>query len=207
MQSERLRPLPLVNHFLQRTGLEELLDKHVPTTDARSALPHARALGVLLRSIIVEREPIYRQAEMVQGFAGWLFGLHAHELEHLSDDRIGRALVRLFDADRAALLTDVVVAVGQRFGVRFEEFHNDSTSIRFCGQYRAASRRNIRGRTAPAITYGYSKDHRPDLKQLLFILTMDADGNVPVHFRCADGERERLADPHRDLECVADRGR
>ncbi len=80
-----------------------------------------------------------------------------------------------------------MVAVGQRFGVRFEEFHNDSTSIRFCGQYRAASRRTIRGRRAPAITYGYSKDHRPDLKQLLFILTMDADGNVPVHFRCADG--------------------
>ena len=187
LKSERLGPLPLVNHFLERAGLEELIDKHVPTTDARCALPHARALGVLLRSIIVEREPIYRQAEMVQGFAGWLFGLKEVELEHLSDDRIGRALDRLFDADRAALLTDVVVAVGQRFAVRFEEFHNDSTSIRFCGQYHAAAPRRIRGRSAPAITYGYSKDHRPDLKQLLFILTMDADGNVPVHFRCADG--------------------
>ena len=40
---------------------------------------------------------------------------------------------------------------------------------------------------APAITYGYSKDHRPDLKQLLFILTTDADDGVPVQFRCADG--------------------
>ncbi|MHB8195655.1 MAG: IS1634 family transposase [Vulcanimicrobiaceae bacterium] len=187
MQSERLGPLPLVNHFLQRSGLEELLDRYVPTTDARCAVPHARALGVLLRSIIVEREPIYRQQEIVQGFAGGLFGLSVPEMERLSDDRIGRALDRLFDADRAALLTDVVLAIGERFGVRFAEFHNDSTSIRFCGQYRAASRRAIRGRTAPAITYGYSRDHRPDLKQLLFILTMAADGNVPVHFRCADG--------------------
>lgn len=187
LQSERLGPLPLVNHFLQRAGLEELLDRYVPTTDARCAVPHARALGVLLRSIILEREPIYRQQEMVQGFAGRLFGLSVQELERLSDDRIGRALDRLFDADRAALLTDVALAVGRRFGVRFEEFHNDSTSIRFCGQYRAASRRAIRGRTAPAITYGYSKDHRPDLKQLLFILTTAADGNVPVHFRCTDG--------------------
>jgi hypothetical protein len=32
-----------------------------------------------------------------------------------------------------------------------------------------------------------SKDHRPDLKQLLFILTTAADGGVPVQFRCADG--------------------
>ena len=45
----------------------------------------------------------------------------------------------------------------------------------------------MRARSAPAITYGYSKDHRPDLKQLLFILTTDADGGVPVQFRCADG--------------------
>jgi hypothetical protein len=32
-----------------------------------------------------------------------------------------------------------------------------------------------------------SKGHRPDLKQLLLILTMAADGNVPVAFRCTDG--------------------
>jgi transposase len=78
------------------------------------------------------------------------------------------------------------VAVGQRFGVQFDQLHNDSTSIAFCGQYRAATGRLLRGRRAPAITYGFSKDHRPDLKQLLFILTVAADG-VPVAFRCADG--------------------
>ena len=32
-----------------------------------------------------------------------------------------------------------------------------------------------------------SKNHRPDLKQLLLVLTMAADGNVPVAFRCTDG--------------------
>src|SRR3990172_2989160 len=106
---------------------------------------------------------------------------------YLGDDRIGRALDRLFDADRAALLTAVVLAVGHKFGVRFDELHNDSTSVAFCGQYRGATGRSIRGRTAPAITYGYSKDHRPDLKQLLFILTTEAEAGVPVALRVADG--------------------
>jgi len=106
---------------------------------------------------------------------------------HLSDDRLGRALDHLFDADRATLITEVVLAVGQRFGLSFDELHNDSTSISFCGNYRSASGRNIRGRSAPAITYGHSKAHRPDLKQLLFILTVNSDGNIPVAFRCADG--------------------
>ena len=77
--------------------------------------------------------------------------------------------------------------LGQRFGVRMQQLHNDSTSISLCGQYRKARGRSVRGRTAPAIVHGFSKDMRPDLKQLLFILTTDADGGVPVHFRCADG--------------------
>jgi hypothetical protein len=99
--AERLGPLPLINHFLSRMGLLELLERHVPTTDGRSAVSHAQALGVLLRSIIVEREPIYRQQESANGFAAGLFGVDAAQAGRLSDDRIGRALDRLFDADRA----------------------------------------------------------------------------------------------------------
>jgi len=185
--SERLGPLPLVNHFLQRLGLAALLDKYVPTSDRRSALSHAAALGVLLRSLIVEREPIYRQGETVHEFASSCFGLAVEEVAHIDDDRLGRALDRLFAADRAGLLTEVVVGVGQRFAVRFDQLHNDSTTVSFCGQYRHASGRQLRGRTAPAITWGFSKEHRPDLKQLLFILTVAADGGVPVQFRLADG--------------------
>ena len=186
LQTERMGPLPLINHFIDRIGLDEILAKHLPS-DVRCSVPHARALGVLLRSLIVEREPIYRQQETVHGFADGMFGIDAEQMQHLCDDRLGRALDHLYDADRSALLTEVVLAVGQRFGVSFDELHNDSTSISFCGNYRDASGRKIRGRTAPAITYGHSKAHRPDLKQLLFILTVSSDGNIPVTFRCADG--------------------
>jgi transposase len=187
LHTERLGPLPLVNHFIDRIGLESLLDRFVPSTDGRAAISHAKALGVLLRSIIVEREPIYRQQETATEFAPAAFGLSVEQMERLTDDRIGRALDHLFDADRAALLTEVVLVVGQNFGVSFQQFHNDSTSVSVCGQYRAATGRRIRGRTAPAICYGFSKQHRPDLKQLLFILTVEGESGVPVQFRVADG--------------------
>ena len=187
LSTERLGPLPLINHFLQGLGLEELLDRCVPT-DVRGGVSHARALGVLQRSIIVEREPIYRQNETAHAFAAGMFGVSADQTPHLCDDRLGRALGRLFDADRAALLTEVALAVGQRFGVQFDEFHNDSTAISVCGQYGTASDRSIRGRTAPVIAYGHSKAHRPDLKQLLFILTMTEDAHIPIAYRCTDGK-------------------
>ena len=187
IESRRMGPLPLINHVLSRLGLEALFDRFVPTSDARTQLSHARSLGVLLRSILLERAPIYRQQESASGFVAASFGLEQNEIGLLSDDRVGRALDHLFDADRAALMTEVALALAKRFDVRVEHFHNDSTTIRLTGQYRRAKGRSIRGRKAPFITYGHSKDHRPDLKQLLFILTTSDDGHVPVGFRVEAG--------------------
>jgi transposase len=184
---ERLGPLPIVNHFIGRLGLETVLGQFLPSSDRSSGLALSKALGILLRSVIVERAPIYQQGETVREFAPSAFGLKPVELQLVRDDAIGRALDHLFDVDRSALMTEVVVAAGQRFELRFDELHNDSTSIRFSGQYRAAVGRRIRGKRAPWINYGYSKDHRPDLKQLLFILTTTKDGGVPVQFRCEAG--------------------
>lgn len=61
LQTPRLRPLFLLNHFLAHLDLDGVLERHVPTSDPRNAMAHARALGVLLRSILVEREPISRR--------------------------------------------------------------------------------------------------------------------------------------------------
>jgi len=187
LETERLGPLPLLNHFFDRLGLFPILDRFVPTTDSRCRLPYTKGLGVLLRSILTEREPVYRLGEVVSTFAAFGFGLSEEEASGLRDDAIGRSLDRLFDADRGALLTELVLAAGEQFDISFGELHNDSTSVKFTGQYRGAKGRSIRGKKAPFITYGYSKDHRPDLKQLLFILTSTRDGGIPVQFRCEAG--------------------
>jgi transposase len=187
LRSERLGPLPLINRFLDRLGLEAMLEQFVPTNDRRVRLPYAKALGLLLRSILVEREPFYRQHETVSTFASEAFGLTDELAQHAGDDAIGRALERLYDADRAVLVTEIVLAVQREFALSMDELHNDSTTVSFCGQYHGAQGRNVRGKRSPMITFGHSKAHRPDLKQLLFILTTSRDGGVPVQFRCADG--------------------
>ena len=186
LRTERVGALPLLDHVLARIGLDELLARFVPS-DRRCSLPYARAVGVLLRSLVVEREPVYRQHEAVADFAPELFGLTAEQVAELGDDRIGRALDRLFDADRGALLTEVLVSTVAAFGLSLDEFHADTTSVRFAGFYAAARGRTVRGKRAPLITYGYSKDHRPDLKQLLVVLTTTRDGSVPCLFRAEAG--------------------
>lgn len=187
LNTERLGPLPLINCFIERLQLEALLERFVPSEDRRIRLANAKALGVLVRTVLVEREPMYRQQETVAAFASQAFGLSAAQVPHLRDDALGRALDRLFDADRSALLTETVLASAEQFDLRLDELHNDSTTIRFCGQYRQARGGPLRGKASAKITHGYSKDHRPDLKQLLFIMTTTDDGGVPVQFRCEAG--------------------
>jgi transposase len=101
---------------------------------------------------------------------------------------VGRALDRLFDADVAALALDVAAHAVSTFEVTLDELHNDSTTVTFHGDYEDADReRTLRGRLRLAVTHGHNKDHRPDLKQLLYILTVSGDGAVPVHFRVESG--------------------
>ncbi len=86
LRSERLGPLPLINHFIERLGLPELIDTEVPTSDGRCRLAYAKATGVLIRSIATEREPVYRLAEAVSSFAPEGFGLDREEAGSLTDD-------------------------------------------------------------------------------------------------------------------------
>jgi transposase len=180
--------LPIVNQVLDEVGLEQFLREYLPKEDGRTKLPTAKALLVLLRNVLVSREPIYGVGEWAAPQAPDLLGLAAEEIERLNDDRMGRALDRLFLADVPSLVLAVAAHVVRKFQIPLDELHNDSTTISFFGAYsRFDQERRDLGRPTLAITFGHSKDHRPDLKQLLYILTVTRDGGVPVHFRAASG--------------------
>ena len=84
----------------------------------------------------------------------------------------------------------------REFDVELDELHNDSTTVTFHGAYdEAAEETTTGGKPTPAITWGHNKDHRPDLKQLLFVLTVARDGAVPVQFRVRKRQRHRRHDP------------
>jgi transposase len=117
-------------------------------------------------------------------------GLSEREIAQLNDDRIGRALDRLFDADRLALLTELVLHMVKTFAVNLQELHNDSTSLTLQGAYQDANGQPLRGKSTAQADRGYNKDYRPDLKQLLWILTVSSDGGVPVHFKVSAGHTE-----------------
>lgn len=180
--------LPIINRLLQRMRLQEFLECRLPKEDGRTKVDTPRVVLLLLRNLLVSREPMYGVAEWACNFGPELFDLWSDDLKHLNDDRIGRCLDRVFDALDSTLVMDVVRHVVQEFDVGLDELHNDSTTVTFSGDYPGADTERVRrGHLMPAITWGHSKDHRPDLKQLLYILTVSDDGGVPVYFQTASG--------------------
>jgi transposase len=180
--------LPILDDLIHRLRLEQFLRAALPPEDRRIKLSPAKALLVLLRNLLISREPIYGVGEWAARHAPDLLGLVPADIDRLNDDCVGRALDRLFLADIPSLVLSVAAHAVKEFGISLDELHNDSTTVSFCGAYTgAAMEQRILGRPTLAITFGHNKDHRPDLKQLLFILTVTADGGVPLHFRAESG--------------------
>lgn len=188
LRSFHVGALPIINHFLERLDLQRLLAEYLPRESRRVQVDTPRALLVLVRNILLSREPIYGVGEWAARQAPDLVGLTPGEAALLNDDRFGRCLDTTFLAPQPTLVLAVVRHMVGAFQVRLNELHNDSTTISFFGAYAtAAEEKRVRGKRTCAITYGHSKDHRPDLKQLLYILTLSEDGGVPVHMAAASG--------------------
>ena len=187
LRSQSVGALPLLNYFVARMGLADHLQSYLPRDDARLRLAPAAVIGLLVRNIVVARRPVYALGEWAAPYDQVLLGLEPGDEAVLNDDRVGRTLDRLFDADRASLITGAVLAVVREFGVELAQMHNDSTTVTVSGSYAGADGRPRGGKATAAICRGHNKDFRPDLKQLLFILTVSADGAVSIACRVAGG--------------------
>jgi transposase len=188
LNSYSIGVLPILDRFFDRLRLQPILRDHLPPEDRRCRIATPTGLLLLLKNLLVSREPLYGIGEWAARHVPELLGLGPDQLPALNDDRVGRCLDRLFDADIPTLTLAVVVHAVGEFAVDLDELHNDSTTITFHGDYETADQeRTLRGRLRLAITYGHNKDHRPDLKQLLYILTVARDGAVPVQFRVQSG--------------------
>lgn len=180
--------LPIVNRLIARCRLRETLLQFLPGEDARHRVDTPTAILLLVKNILISREPIYGIGQWAAAYVPELLDLREDQLRSLNDDRVGRALDRLFDASIPEMVMQITQQVVQEFQLDLSELHNDSTSVKFYGAYEEFEQPTVRrGKQTVAIEHGHSKDHRPDLKQLLYILTVSDDGGVPVYFTTNSG--------------------
>ena len=84
MVTHSIGGLPIINRLLKRMRLEELLHRNLPREDKRMKVDTPRVVLLLLKNLLVSREPVYGVAEWARNFGPELFDLEAEELEHLT---------------------------------------------------------------------------------------------------------------------------
>ncbi len=186
LESDEVAAHPLIQPLIDRLRLRSFLAEAFGKPDARLKLPHTDAALLLVRNFVLSRHPLYGVSEWAKRFDPLWLELTVEQVALINDDRLGRLLDKLFLVDRRSLMTRIVVHMVREFGIEMNRVHNDSTSITFCGDY-ANQAAQPDTKRAPRIVHGHNKDHRPDLKQLLWTLSITADGGVPVHYNVDDG--------------------
>lgn len=172
LRTRKIGALPIIDRYMAQLELRKLL------AAALERETYVDAIELLVKSILVKPNALYRVGEWATLYdPSLVYGAQ------LSDDVLGRALVRLFEADRASLMTRLIVATIKKFHLDIGQIHNDTTTVKLCGAY---VRQNSQ---AVQLKHGYSKNHRPDLLQLVYSLSVTADGAVPVHFKAYDGNQ------------------
>ena len=174
--------LPLINSILQQMSLREILLEFIPDSE-REAFPSVDMLKLLVINLTVAKDPLYELAHWVESLDLKAIGFPVRPSIRLTDDRFARALDKLYEADRASLTTRLVVSCLKRFEVQFTRIHSDTTTVKAFGLIPGSTGSGLQ------LCHGHSKDHRPDLRQLVFQLSISHDGAVPVYHHVYPGNR------------------
>jgi transposase len=110
-----------------------------------------------------------------------------------NDDTLGRSLDQLFEAGVTEVFAQAARQALKTYGIRHRFYHLDSSSFHVHGQYTTEEPQPH----AIEITYGHSKDHRPDLKQVVVNLITGQRSQIPVWMEALSGnssDKKRFPD-------------
>jgi len=185
LRSHYIGPHPILHYYLQRMNLKGIVSGCLGTgcrSDAGDSLTHAEALEVLIHNIVVSPVPLYRLSEWIEPVEAGALALDEQKKKAVNDDRIARTLEALASARGRSLFFRLALRMLKEFSLATERMHFDTTTVTFCGEYASS-------KAEPVIRHGHNKDHRPDLKQLVFGLNVTSDGAVALLHHIYSGNR------------------
>jgi transposase len=181
---ERLDHLGIVAGICREIGLAQYLDARDEQHHERVSVGTATVAMILNGLGFANRRlylvPQFFATKPVEHLLG--AGITAADL---NDECLGRALDWLYAHDPTVLFAGIATQARRRLGVRCEHLHVDTTSFSVSGTY--TFEEGEVDAAAIAITYGYSRDHREDLKQWMLALATTGDGAIPVFLRPLNG--------------------
>jgi len=171
--------LPLLRRFRLRQVVDQLCPSH-------SAVSHGQVVEALIANRLTDPEPLYRVVEWARTYdtPSWL-GIAP---EQLNDDRLAETLDAIaphIEGLQAAVAAEIV----RQCGVSLERIFYDLTSLLFYTQTDTPERDQNGQPSLVRLVRGHSKDHRPELRQIVCGISVTADGLLPLLGESHDGNQ------------------
>lgn len=159
MVSLGVGPSQLIAELCDELGVVDRINENITWHPSYRTLSPGTHVKALMINILCGRTPLYRVEEAFEGLdVEQLFGA-GHKASDFNDDALGRTLDLIADAGCWNVYSKFSISAVNKLGLPLSSMHNDTTSFSFHGEYKDAGELEV--------TYGYNKDNRPDLKQIV----------------------------------------
>jgi transposase len=174
-----LGALPVLLPILEALQVRAITNTLVPS---QADIDLGQVLVLLTLNRLLAPRPLYRVREWLATTA--LPQILALDLAQIYDMRLGRALDQFYP-HLGALWAQLASRAIQTFDLDLTILHWDLTSIYFEGAYTDSQ----------LARYGYSRDHRPDTKQITLQVDVTHDDTVPILYAPLPGNTADITRP------------
>jgi transposase len=192
---ERLDHFGLVSSVIKDLGIMEMIDARVSPHDQEEITAGEAVGGMILNGLGFSNRPVSLTPQFFANKPLDLLFRPGVRAEMFNRFKLGRSLDDVHRYGCDLMFSEIALAVCAQEGVESRFNHLDTTSFSLSGDYLPES-----DEQAITITHGYSKDHRPDLKQAILELMVSQDGGIPLLSKSWDGNTS-------DTEVFEDRAR
>ncbi|WP_445496059.1 IS1634-like element ISPlu4 family transposase [Photorhabdus sp. SF281] len=181
---KRLDHLGLIAAFCHEAGLPRMIDAIIPKYSSHTVSHGDAFLAMILNGLGFHSRTLH----MFSGFfqhkpIARLIGADI-EAEHLNDDVLGRTLDALYEAGVSEVYQVLAEQVVDKLGLKPDSVHLDITSFHVDGDYDSALGDDTK---RIALVPGYSRDHRPELNQVVLELICENQAGIPVYMQAMSG--------------------
>jgi transposase len=179
---ERFDHLGLIASTIKDLGLIAMIDARLAPDEQETLTPGEAVAGMILNGLGFANKPLTLTPQFFANKPLDLLFRQGVQAEMFNRVKLGRTLDELHTYGCDVLFSELALAVCAQEGINQRFHHLDTTSFSLNGDDVPES-----DTQAIHITHGYSKDHRPDLKQAVLELMVSQDGGVPMASKCWDG--------------------
>ena len=177
VSSQNLDHLGLVAATFKDLGLVDKIHARIPNKDPRRIVSTGHAvLAMIINGLGFTNRRLYLSPQFFQDKPVDRLIDPKVEAKHLDDHALGEALDEIAAYGTTRLFGELAFEIGIEHKLLGQTAHLDSTSISVDGEYKELGD----GISAISITHGFSKDHRPDLKQVMLSLCTSGPSDFPI---------------------------